>query len=138
MGPNVNTMLRLSPQCRIGEDWERRFPTQWTRRILRDALLGLRFLHSEGIVHGDFHLGNILFTIKLSCLTPDHIEGLIQYPDAHNMLRRRDGKIDLWAPKYLLEPKSLYNYTSLDLDPLVKVSDLGGGKDTSPHLNFNC
>lgn len=128
MGPNVYSMLKLSPECQIGEPWERRFPKLWAKRILRDTLLGLRHLHSNGIVHGDLHLGNILFTVKLSDTRSHPPETLEQGPEEGSPLRRLDGKADLWAPKYLLEPRPLYDYTSLELDPLVKISDLGAGK----------
>lgn len=131
MGPSVNLMLRLSPQCQIGDSWEnfeRRLPKEWARRILRDTLLGLRVLHNNGIVHGDVHPGNILFTIEQLSSESHPPQSLRQHPAAHNMLERLDGKDDLWAPKYILEPSSLYDYTSLELDPLVKLSDFGGGK----------
>lgn len=129
LGPNVSTMLRMSPQCQIGEPWERRFPKEWVRRILRDVLLGLQFLHANSIVHGDLHLGNILFTVRLSDIKSSLPESLQQYPDQGTPLRRLDGKVDPWAPQYLLEPKSLYDCTWFELDPLVKIVDLGTGKD---------
>lgn len=128
MGPNAGTVLNLAPECQIGEPWDRRYPKLWARRILRDTLLGLQFLHSNNIVHGDLHLGNILFTVKLSDTQSNPPETLEQRPDEGFPLRRLDGKIDRWAPKYLLEPRALYEYISLELDPLVKITDLGGGE----------
>lgn len=93
---------------------------------MRDALLGLQLLHAHGIVHGDVHPGNFLFTIKLPSPASNPPESLQQRPEDRNWLKRIDGKVDLWAPKYLLAPSSLYDYTSLDLDPLVKLADFGG------------
>jgi serine/threonine protein kinase len=113
-------------------------PKEWARRILRDTLLGLQFLHSNGIIHGDVHPGNILFTINLPRLQSDPSDSLQQHPDEHLKLERLDGKVDLWAPKYLLGPKSLYEYTSLDLDPLVNISDFGGGKIIFVWINLGC
>ncbi|KAH8912483.1 kinase-like protein [Coniochaeta sp. PMI_546] len=132
MGPNVNDMLHLAPECRTGKHLTdpKRLPKLWARRILRDALLGLQFLHSHGIVHGDVHPGNFLFTIKLLSPASNPPESLQQQPEDRNWLKRLDGKVDLWAPKYLLAPSSLYSYTSLDLDPLIKLADFGGGKTT--------
>lgn len=138
LGPNVNSMVDLSPQCRIGEPWDRRLPKQWAKRILRDVLLGLQVLHINGIIHGDIHPENILFTIKLPSPQSDPPKGLQQHPEERGFLKRLDGKVDLWAPKYLLKPKSLYNYTSLDLDPLVKIGDYGGGKIILFWLGFGC
>jgi non-specific serine/threonine protein kinase len=129
MGPNAGTVLKLAPECQIGEPCDRRYPKLWAKRLLRDTLLGLQFLHSNNIVHGDLHLGNILFTVKLSDTQSNPPEILEQRPDEGFPLQRLDGKIDLWAPKYLLEPRALYEYTSLELDPLVKITDLGGGEN---------
>ncbi|KAG5815098.1 hypothetical protein H9Q74_009136 [Fusarium xylarioides] len=41
-------------------------------------------------------------------------------------LTRKDGKNDLWAPSYLLEPRPLNDYFSYGLHPIVKLGDLGG------------
>ncbi|KUJ07409.1 kinase-like protein [Mollisia scopiformis] len=134
MGPTPNSVMRLSPECQIGEPWERRLPKQWAKRILQDILLGLHFLDANGIVHGDLHLGNILFTITLSDIESDLPKTLQQRPNQAVPLRRLDGKIDPWAPKYLLEPNSLYDYISFELDPLVKIIDLGSAflEDSPP------
>jgi len=134
MGPTPNSLMRLSPECQIGEPWERRLPKQWAKRILRDILLGLRFLDANGIVHGGLHLGNILFTIALSGVESNPPKTLQQRPDQAVPLRRLDGKMDPWAPNYLLEPNSLHDYISFELDPLVKIIDLGAGK-TSQYLS---
>lgn len=133
MGPNVNEMLQLAPECRTGKHWAapRRLPKLWTRRILCDALLGLQLLHAHGIVHGEVHPGNFLFTINLPSPAANPPEGLQQRPEDRNWLKRIDGMVDLWAPEYLLALSSLYDYTSLDLEPLVKLADFGGGKMTA-------
>jgi non-specific serine/threonine protein kinase len=107
----------------LEKNFEQRLPKEWAGRILRDTLLALQFLHSNGIIQGGVHPGNILFTINLPSLQSDSPDILQQHPHEHEKLERLDGKVDLWAPKYLLEQKSLYEYTSLDLDPLVDISD---------------
>lgn len=113
------------------DPWDRcpRFPTPVTRRVLRDALLGLRVLHAHGIVHGDFHPGNILANIPPlgAPLTDASLEAKFQQlPSQGKPLIRRDGKTDLWAPPYLLAPAPLHNQQlSLELNPLVKITDLG-------------
>ena len=128
MGPGVSQMIDLSPDCQIGEHWERRMPLSWTKKILRDILLGLQRLHSLGIVHGDLSPGNILFTLPTISLESHPADELCQQPNEHDQLERKDGKTDIWAPKYLFEPKPLYEYVSLDQDPIVKLGDFGGGK----------
>ncbi|KAK3899013.1 kinase-like domain-containing protein [Staphylotrichum tortipilum] len=133
IGPHISTLLSQHAEThdRHLDPWDRRprFPTPVTRRVLRDALLGLRVLHAHGIVHGDFHPGNILANIPPlgAPLTDASLEAkLQQLPSQGSPLIRRDGKTDLWAPPYLLAPAPLHNQQlSLELDPLVKITDLG-------------
>ncbi len=109
-----------------------RFPKHLSKRILRDILLGLCFLHSHSVVHGDLHPGNILANI--TPLSSEDAEdrlrlgkGLEQPATEGVPLRRRDGKVDLWAPSYLLPPAPLDGLVSFDfgIDPAVKIADLG-------------
>jgi len=132
MGPHISALLQRRPefQNRDLEPWERRprFPKQLAQRVLRDTLLGLRLLHKHGIVHGDLHPGNILANIQPlgETLNNATVESkLQQLPSQGNLLQRRDGRSDPWAPSYLLEPAPLQDQVSFDLDPVVKVADLG-------------
>ena len=103
---------------------------QWVRRILRDVLRGLQFLHSNGIVHGDIHSRNILSRVRLPSPQSKPPCSLEQTPEERNILEREDGKVDLWAPKYILCPKPLKEYVTSDEDPLINISDFGGGRTT--------
>ncbi|KAJ9150832.1 SKY1-Protein serine kinase [Pleurostoma richardsiae] len=125
MGPNVNAMLKLCPEFQVGEPWERRFTKTFAKRVLRDTLLGLESLHSEGIIHGDLHPGNILMNIRPIEASENSIQSLEQLPSQGSPVKRLDGMNDPWAPSYLLQPESLYEYTSMDTNPLVKITDLG-------------
>ncbi|KAL2131717.1 hypothetical protein VTI74DRAFT_4708 [Chaetomium olivicolor] len=131
MGPHLGLVLRRHPAFQNGdlEPWEYhpRLPLPLAKRILRDTLLGLNTLHRRGIVHGDLHPGNTLFTNAGlgNPLTDAAVEeGLSQGLSEGNPLQRRDGKRDLWAPSYLLEPSPLLDQVSFDLDPVVKIADL--------------
>lgn len=43
--------------------------------ILRQVLVGLYFLHSHGVIHGDIHLNNILFEVpNLASYTVEELE----------------------------------------------------------------
>lgn len=140
LGPHLDDALRLTPQFGVGEmsgsdnsffkgiPKYYRFPKWLGKRILRNVLHGLSYLHTHGVVHGDLHQGNILVTIRdLEC-TADRIRELRQSPEDSEALKRLDGKSDLWAPPYLLAPATLLKYTSVELDPYVQIADIGGGK----------
>ncbi|KAI0883989.1 kinase-like domain-containing protein [Annulohypoxylon maeteangense] len=127
MGPHLTEMLHLCPEFQIGEPWERRFTKQFAKKVLQDVLHGLQFLHENGVVHGDLHTGNILVNVRSIKTDEASIKNLEQSTDTIqcSSLRRLDGKTDPWAPEYLIQPEPLYEYTSLDLEPLAKITDLG-------------
>lgn len=131
MGPNLSDMLR-SLEFQVGhpfdDDFCLRFPKYLAKRILKEVLRGLQFLHSNNIVHGDVHKGNILVDVSLPQYTAHSLEELRQPADQARPLERLDGKKDLWAPPYLLPPANLRSYVSTELDPFTKLTDIGGGQ----------
>ncbi len=133
MGPNLDALLWKHPDFEAG-DFERRYTKSFAKKALRDVLVALDFLHGYGLIHGDLQPGNILVSIPAMETNPGKIEELQQSSDNARPLTRRDGKKDLWAPRYLLEPAPLHDYVSFDVDPLVKLADLGAGK-SSPSLD---
>ncbi|KAJ4293873.1 hypothetical protein N0V88_005387 [Collariella sp. IMI 366227] len=85
-------------------------------------------LHVHGIVHGDLHLGNILGNIQpLGKPSEGGARDQILEQDASERvtLERLNGKVDLWAPAYLVEPAPLHDQVSFELDPVVRLADLG-------------
>lgn len=144
LGPHVEDALRLTPAFNHGTMFAssgesrplpgvpayQRLPKYLGRRALRNVLQGLRYLHAYSIVHGDLHFGNILVTTReadLAC-TAAKIAELQQRPEDGRPLERVDGKKDMWAPPYQLEPAGLLEYSSTKLDPYVKITDIGGCK----------
>ncbi|KAF5027023.1 hypothetical protein F66182_899 [Fusarium sp. NRRL 66182] len=126
MGPNLTALLQQRPEFQIGQPWERRFTKSFTKKALLDTVHALHFLHERGVVHGDLHMGNILSCIDQLQVTSESESELQQPLSDARPLKRRDGKDDLWAPSYLLEPRPLDNYFSYNAQPLVKLADLGG------------
>lgn len=133
IGPNLSDML-CSQQFQVGhpfdDDFCNRFPTHPAKRILRVVLRGLQFLHRNKVVHGDVHKGNILVNTLLPQYAIESLQKLPQPPDQARPLERLDGKKDLWALPYLLAPANLRSYVSLELDPITKLTDIGGGQYT--------
>ncbi|RBR20298.1 uncharacterized protein FIESC28_05262 [Fusarium coffeatum] len=126
MGPNLSELLHKRPDFQVGEPWERRFTTAFAKRALLDTLKALDFLHQRDVVHGDLHFGNIHTCIGQLKVSPETESKLQQSVSEGQPLVRKDGKRDLWAPSHLLEPRPLHKYFSDELQPLVKLADLGG------------
>jgi serine/threonine protein kinase len=123
MGPSVDSMVEELPR---NGGVNNRHPTWMAKSILRQVLQGLVFLHMQGIVHSDLQSGNVLFSVRsLSSYTLEELEQ--NQEGISQPVERLDGKADLWAPNYLVEPRSLADYAILEPAPTVKLSDLGSG-----------
>lgn len=126
MGGTVASMLeKLYPRRRRGE--RPRYPKWMAKRILKHTLLGLAYLHSNNIVHGDLQHGNLLFAPR----NLEHVDEADLRQDVEETtypLVRLDGKQDKWAPSYLALDQPLDQYANLGDTMSVKISDLGAGK----------
>lgn len=100
------------------------------KSILRQILLGISYLHSKHVIHGDIHCGNLLLVPpKLNLantdnLAPDKAEG--NFP-----VTRLDGKIDLSAPQYTDTTISYLSQVYRGSDQIVQISDLGSGEQSA-------
>ncbi|KAI9758255.1 MAG: hypothetical protein M4579_003114 [Chaenotheca gracillima] len=125
-GTVASTAAKLPSNQRINRSkGERtRYPTWMAKRILTDVLGALIFLHQNGVVHGDVHPGNLLFSArKIDSIDEKKLEqpkSKITAP-----LQRLDGKIDKWSPQYLMLAESLYKYANLGPEMTIKLSDFG-------------
>ncbi|KAI9931092.1 hypothetical protein MW887_010749 [Aspergillus wentii] len=124
MGPSVGHAVEELPNTLIkGSGYRRRYPVWMAKSILRQTLLGIEFLHQNGISHGDMQQRNLLFSVKdLSSISEDELAG---ENEASEPVRRLDGKEDIWAPKYLALNESLVDYADVGSDFKIKISDLG-------------
>jgi non-specific serine/threonine protein kinase len=132
MGPSVNQMLLELAYG--GTKWpsEVKYPPQTARRILRDSLKGLAFLHKHGIAHADFQPGNMLFSLNNIDSCDEATLSQKETPNERYRIKRIDGKKDRWAPKYLWTAEPLTDYTSIDENLRIKLADMGGGKSIFP------
>lgn len=129
MGASVNTMVRELPQFKPRR-WgmKIRYPPQMAKSILKQSLQALAFLHENGIAHGDFQPGNMLFTLGDINSKPEDV--LRQEEDVQARLipppvQRLDGKQDKWAPRYLRVAQSLAPFTYHGEGFKIKLSDMG-------------
>ncbi|KAL5345312.1 hypothetical protein ACLOAV_009682 [Pseudogymnoascus australis] len=130
MGPSVNTMVEELPQFKPRyADMNVRYPPQMAKSILKQSLQGLAFLHKNGIAHGDFQPGNMLFTLR--DLNSEGEEALRQEENEESEsisppVERLDGKQDIWAPRYLCIAQPLTPFTYYGEGFTIKLSDMGG------------
>ena len=90
-------------------------------------LRGIAFLHFRGVTHGDIQPGNLLFSASsLDLVSIEKLED--DETGAVVAVERLDKKADKWAPKYVAISDPVIDYTDLDPEFAVKVSDLGAGK----------
>lgn len=134
LGPSVHCVLLNSPLCRnSSKSWHRLYRLHITRRILRDAASDLATLYSSGIAHGDFHLNNIVFTVRdVESVPVEELEQSITTEGTElRPLDSNDVEEGGGYPRLLFEPRPLHDYADIsgeDRVPLVKIADLGAGE----------
>ncbi|KNA98061.1 CMGC/SRPK protein kinase [Fusarium oxysporum f. sp. lycopersici 4287] len=126
MGPSVNQMILEFAYREDKFPSEIKYPPQMAKRILRDSLKGLAFLHKNGISHADFQPGNMLFSLNNIDSCDEAALCQEETPDEEYRIERLDGKKDKWAPEYLLTAEPLASHTSIDENLEVKLADMGG------------
>ncbi len=107
-----------------------RYPLQMAKSILKQSLKALVFLHENGIAHGDFQLGNMLFALDDIDTKPEDVlrqEEDMQTRSISPPVQRLDGKQDKWAPRYLCIAQPLAAFTHYAQGFRIKLSDMGGG-----------
>lgn len=131
MGPSVNSMVEELPEFnpRMG-GMKVRYPIHMAKGILKQSLQALAFLHKNGIGHGDFQPGNMLFALNGIDSQPEQVLRQEEDEQAESIsppVRRLDGKQDKWAPRYLCVAQPLTAFTNYASGFKIKLSDMGGG-----------
>jgi serine/threonine protein kinase len=132
MGPSVNTMVEELPQFKPRRRGMKvRYPPHISKTILKQSLQALAFLHKNGIAHGDFQPGNMLFALDDIDSKPEDVlrqEEDMQTRSISPPVQRLDGKQDKWAPRYLCLARPLVPFTYYGEGFEIKLSDMGGGQ----------
>ncbi|KAM5385443.1 hypothetical protein ACJZ2D_001084 [Fusarium nematophilum] len=130
MGPSANSMVEELPQFKPRR-WgmKIRYPPKMAKSILKQSLQALLFLHDNGVAHGDFQPGNMLFGLGDIDSKPE--DALRQEEDEKSEsisppVQRLDGKEDRWAPRYLCIAQPLAPFTHYTEGFRIKLSDMGG------------
>ena len=92
------------------------------RKIIYQVLLGLDYMHSVGLVHGDIYSGNVLFTVRDTSHEPVDV---LHQPNSQVSadVSRIKGSREPGDPRHLTLDWPLNQYVSPKGD--VKLSDLG-------------
>lgn len=103
------------------------FPPNTAKEIGRQVLLGLEFIHRNGIVHGDLHTNNIILATKDLNLLEE--EGL-KVDNFKREVKEFDEKKSCPYPPYIYSDLALNErYTPIDpANIVVKITDFGSGK----------
>ena len=128
MGPSVSHMTwdRVSREVFVAGQ-SKRFTLSAARTMLYHLLLGLDFIHSKGLAHGDIHAGNLLFSLR--DISKMSVEELRQSQDMVSaQVERLDGSNDPSAPRFLTLDQPLREWVATGSDLRIKISDLGSGK----------
>ena len=159
MGPSTATMFEhLPPRLKVPRSEPEelnhqdrgRYPVWMAKSILRQTLLGIDFLHKNGVAHGDLQPGNILYPVKdLSHLREDQVaqvdlpelafqtfvnpDGVVQFvycqPDPMDELTTEH--TDPSLPRYIAYKQPIFDFVDLDSPLLIRIADLGSAFSTS-------
>ncbi|KAK8115698.1 hypothetical protein PG984_012200 [Apiospora sp. TS-2023a] len=130
-GPNGrHTCLVQKPAtCSIAASKEDsvnfRFPVEKARSIAAQLIMGLSYLHSRGLCHGDLHLRNFLLCGQdLDKFSPDELYERYRL-DKVPVTRVDGAPVKPHAPSYAVYPMHIKTAADKLLDPIVKISDYG-------------
>ncbi|KAL8724673.1 MAG: hypothetical protein Q9181_006723 [Wetmoreana brouardii] len=116
------------------------FPLQAARAIAAQVIMGVHFLHSSGVVHGDLHTANIM--LKVPNIENLSVNDLYQQfnPPIKQIVEREDGApLDATVPPYAVVSLNTAQKCEDVTDPNTIITDFGeayaAGAESRPFLN---
>ncbi|KAF8246148.1 kinase-like protein [Wilcoxina mikolae CBS 423.85] len=119
LGPLASDVVRRHDNCCL--------PGNLARKVSRQVLAAVKYVHGAGVAHGDIHLGNILFCVPdLDRMSPAAIVDRFGEPIAGAVTRTDGQPRGEGVPEYLVAPiaygqQELQNLSVND----VKLIDFG-------------
>ncbi|KAI0915065.1 kinase domain-containing protein [Ustulina deusta] len=114
------------------------FPAETARSIATQLIMGISYLHSRGVCHGDLRLRNFLCGPDLTYFSPNELYKRYRLDKAP--VRRVDGAaVEPYAPPYAVSPMHIKMPADKLVDSIIKISDYGTSftvsTETSPKLH---
>ncbi|OAT13408.1 CMGC/SRPK protein kinase [Blastomyces gilchristii SLH14081] len=110
------------------------------RAIASQLILGLQFIHSQGIVHGDLHLANILLCLPFDMqdMTLEQLHARTGEPAKEQVVREDGASLDLGVPSEVIVPVWLgLGSDEISLaDSAIMIVDFGEAFDTQVTQQF--
>jgi serine/threonine protein kinase len=109
-------------------------PVNMARKFVVQCTKGISYLHHNGVVHGDLHLGNILvyYPGLLSAWTVAQVHAAIEKPRKCHVTRCDGQPIGNSMPEYIVEtPRVTELCKFADTPPFICIADYGGSFLTS-------
>ncbi|KAK4152905.1 protein kinase dsk1 [Chaetomidium leptoderma] len=110
----------------VAKEWSSNnmFPVETARSIAAQLILGLSYLHSRGVSHGDLHMQNFIYGLNIDHLSPDELYSRYHFDTAP--VRRVNGAApEPHAPPYAVWSMPIKTPADKLVDPIIKISDYG-------------
>ncbi|PWY87302.1 kinase domain-containing protein [Aspergillus sclerotioniger CBS 115572] len=147
-GPNGRHQCLVMDAARVNIDeakeaaYHRLIHLPAARAIIAQLVLGVHFIHSQGIVHGDLHLGNVLLRLlpSLQRMTTKHLYDKIGEPTKAPVARCDGAPLDYGVPSELIIPLwlGLGSDEITLIDSPILITDFGEAFDPSVTKTFSC
>ncbi|OOG00594.1 hypothetical protein ASPCADRAFT_347 [Aspergillus carbonarius ITEM 5010] len=131
-GPNGRHLCIVSEAagCSVAQSKDAsltwKLPVNVARAISAQLLMGLDYIHSSGVVHGDIHSNNILFrTPSLKWSTTEKLYHSLGEPLRLPVERLDKGPNGPEAPKYCVPPAMIFQSSEEVTDAQIVISDFG-------------
>ncbi|KAL2839594.1 kinase-like domain-containing protein [Aspergillus pseudoustus] len=145
-GPNGRHLYLISEAagCSIAQPKEASttwmFPVNVARAIAAQTLLGLDYIHSCQVVHGDLHSNNILFRMpSIEQLSIDGLYSKLGAPQKLPVERLDKGSNGPGVPSYCVSPGMIFESSEDIINPQILISDFGESffKDTETRTGLH-